>query len=33
MDRQMSREGLTPTPSNDLDVFGKDLSLTCELLE
>ena len=28
----MAREGQTPTPSGDLDVFGKELPLTCECL-
>ena len=26
----MAGEGRTPTPSDDLDVFGKELPLTCE---
>ena len=26
----MARQGLTPTPNGDLDVFGKELPLTCE---
>ena len=26
----MAREGQTSTPSGDLDVFGKELPLTCE---
>ena len=29
----MARQGLTPTPDGDLDVFGKELPLTCESRE
>ena len=27
----MAREAQTPTPSRDVDVFGKELPLTCKL--